>query len=63
MPRPATKPSRGPRRAGAVLLALTPEEREELRAAAEREAMPLAVWARSRLLIAARSPRAPAAAG
>jgi hypothetical protein len=56
MPRPPKKPARSPRREGAILLALTAEEREELRAAATREAMPLAVWARSRLLLAARRP-------
>jgi hypothetical protein len=56
MTRAAKKPApRGPRRAGAVLLALTVEEREELRRAAERDAIPLAVWARSTLLKAARA--------
>jgi hypothetical protein len=50
------KPARGPRRAGAILLALTPEEREELRAAAQRDDRPLAAWARRILLLAARAP-------
>jgi hypothetical protein len=58
------RPPRGPRRAGAVLLALTVEERETLREAAKRDAMPLGVWARSLLLRTAReaapgSPRRP----
>jgi hypothetical protein len=59
MPRPAKKTSRGPRRAGAVLLSLTPEEREELRAAAEREDRPLAAWVRHVALKAARAPTSP----
>ena len=35
---------------------LSAEEHAELRAAADREAIPLAVWARSRLLLVARRP-------
>lgn len=54
MPRAKTKPARGPRRAGAVLVALTPEEREELRAAAARDDRPLAAWIRHVALKAAR---------
>jgi hypothetical protein len=46
----------GTTRSTSMLLRITPEEHEELRAAAEREALPLAVWARSRLLLAARRP-------
>jgi hypothetical protein len=56
MPRPsAKKPPRGPRRAGAVLLALTPEEREEIRAAAERDERPMTAWIRRVALHAARA--------
>jgi hypothetical protein len=40
------QPARGPRRAGAVLLALTVEERETLRAAAAREGLGLGPWLR-----------------
>jgi hypothetical protein len=47
--------SRGPRYTGRVILALTVEEREELREAAKRDAMPLGVWARSLLLREARA--------
>lgn len=47
----------GNRRAGAILLALTVEEREELRSAADREALPLAAWLRSLALREARRPR------
>jgi hypothetical protein len=56
--RPATKLPRSPRRAGALLLALTVEERAELRAAAERDDRTLAAWIRHVALAAARtSPR------
>ena len=58
MPRAAKKPSRSPRRAGAILLALTAEERAELRAAAERDDRPLAAWIRRIALLAARAPTA-----
>jgi hypothetical protein len=58
MPRPAKKPPRGPRRAGAVLLALTPEEKETLREAAQRDDRPLAAWIRHVALRAAGSTRA-----
>jgi hypothetical protein len=55
MTRPAKKPApRGPRRAGAVLLALTVEEREELRRAAVNNGRPLAQWIRWVALEAAR---------
>lgn len=46
---------RGPRRAGALLLALTAEEREELRAAAARDDRPLGAWIRRAALAAARA--------
>ena len=54
MPR-APKPRRtGPRYLGSVTVPLTPEEREELRAAAEREERPLSAWIRRTALQAAR---------
>jgi hypothetical protein len=58
MPR-RKKPARSPRRAGAILLALTPEERAELRAAAERDSRTLAAWVRLVALRAARAPSSP----
>ena len=58
MTRTKPKPSRGPRRAGAVLLALTPEEREELRAAAIRDSRPLSAWIRLVALRAAEASKA-----
>jgi hypothetical protein len=55
MPRPAKKPAaKSPRRAGAVLVLLTPEEREEIRAAAERDERPMTAWLRRVALEAAR---------
>lgn len=57
MPRPAKKPAPLPRREGAILLGLTVEERDELRAAAERDDRPLAAWIRHVALRAARAPR------
>jgi hypothetical protein len=48
---------RGPRRAGAVLLALTVEEREECRRAAAADSRPLAQWLRLVALRAAREKR------
>jgi hypothetical protein len=41
---------RGPRRAGAVLLALTVEEKARARSAADRAHTPLAIWIRSLVL-------------
>jgi hypothetical protein len=56
--RPARKPAKSPRRAGAVLVLLTPEEREEIRAAADRDERPMSDWIRRCALAAARtSPR------
>jgi hypothetical protein len=46
MPRPAKKPARSPRRSGAVLVLLTPEERKRLRAAAARVGLGLGPWFR-----------------
>lgn len=55
MPRTTKKtPARGPRRAGAVLVGYTEEEHEEVRGAAEREALPLATWIRALTLREAR---------
>lgn len=48
-------PRRGPRREGAVLLALTVEEREELKRAAARDDRPLTQWIRHVALKQARS--------
>jgi hypothetical protein len=48
MPRPAKKPRRaGPRAEAAVLVRLTTEEHERLRAAAERAGLGLGPWLRS----------------
>ncbi len=52
-PRPKAKPARSPRRSGAVLVLLTPEEREKLRAVAEAAGMPLGTWLRVTALAAA----------
>lgn len=48
MPRPAprTKPRTGPRSTGAVLVRLSPEERERLRAAADRTGVGIGPWLR-----------------
>jgi uncharacterized protein (DUF1778 family) len=46
MPRSAQNPKRSPRRSGAVLVLLTPDERDEIRAAAERDDRPLTAWIR-----------------
>lgn len=54
MPRPAKKRARSPRRSGAVLVLLTPEEREEIRAAADRDERPMTAWLRRVALQAAR---------
>jgi uncharacterized ferredoxin-like protein len=56
MPRTAKKTApKSPRRSGAVLVLLTPEEREEIRAAAERDERPMTAWLRRVALAAARS--------
>lgn len=52
MTSPAKKPARSPRRSGAVLVLLTPEERERLKGAAAREGMGLGPWLRRLGLIA-----------
>jgi len=54
--RPARKPL-SPRRAGAVSLPLTVEERQELREAAARDERPTTAWIRRVALAAARAPR------
>ena len=46
MPRTKKSGPRSPRRAGAVLVALTVEEREQMRAKAAAEGRPLAQWIR-----------------
>ncbi len=53
MPR-TKKPARSPRRSGAVLILLTPEERERLREAAATAGLGLGPWLRSLGLAAAR---------
>jgi hypothetical protein len=55
--------ARGPRRAGAVLLALTVEEREILRAAAARDDRTLAAWIRHVAMKAATEAGQPPTAG
>lgn len=52
----ARKPQRSPRRRGAVLLLLTPEEREEMRTRAAAVGLALAPWMRTTLLREARRP-------
>lgn len=47
-------PRPGPRSAAVVYVRLTDEERREVAEAAKRDALPVGVWARSRLLLAAR---------
>jgi hypothetical protein len=47
MTRPATKPPRSPRRAGAVLVLLTPEERERVKAAATQAGLAVGPYLRS----------------
>jgi hypothetical protein len=51
--RPARKPAKSPRRSGAVLVLLTPEERENARRIAEGQGMPLGTWIRVLILRAA----------
>lgn len=51
-PKPPPRP--GPRAAAVVYVRLTEEEHRELAEAAQREALPIGVWARSALLLTAR---------
>lgn len=54
----------GPRASAApVFVRLDPEERREVVAAARGAALPIGVWARSVLLLAARAGRVPAETG
>lgn len=50
------KPRPGPRSSSVVYVRLTEEEHRQIADAAKREEIPIGVWARSRLLLAARSP-------
>lgn len=47
MPRPKSKPEKkSPRRQGALLILFTPEERDEIRAAADADDRPEGAWVR-----------------
>lgn len=53
---PAKKPSRSPRRSGAVLVLLTPDERARARSVAEAQGMALGTWIRVLVLREAARP-------